>query len=417
MPVRHRNKLVAAIWIAICLLSPFAISAFALSETSSPGSVPFILEDNRIFAELTFVRVDGTPRKAYAFVDLGTPSLILNESLSSELRFDQTHPLVFRVGETEVTVNSRAVMKDAGSFFTGPDGKKTVPVEAVLPGSILKNYQVVFDYAAHTLTLASAITVKPEGIAVPCRVNEKTGLISVDAFVDGHSYPIAIDSGSAYTWIRDDVAHQWLKTHPDWTRGKGAVGESNMQSRPDGAEAAATILRVPEITLGPLHLEQIGALGIAPPAPPFPPAPGEAPVRGNFFDWYSKKTPEPVIGWLGGNVLKAFRLTIDFPNHMTYWQHQTNLDKHDLDQVGITLETRDNEKGYFIAGISEQHGKPAVDGLRVGDKLTQIDSLRVADATRGGIFSALHGKPGATRTLILERNGQPITLLVKVTAF
>lgn len=343
--------------------------------------------------------------------------LVLMESLAKELQLDQKNSVVIRVGDTEIRTDSRTVVTDSGSFFTGPDGKKTIPVEAVLPGSILKNYQVVFDYAAHTLTVAPPNSLKPEGIAVPCRVNEKTGLISVDAIIGSRPYAIAIDSGSAYTWIREDVALDWLRTHPDWKRGKGAVGESNMQSRPDGTEVAATILRVPEITLGSLRLEQIGALGITPNAPPFPPVPGEALVHGNFFDWYSKKAPEPVIGWLGGNVLRGFRVTIDFPNHMTYWQRQTNLDPHDLDQVGITLETRDNEKGYFIAGISEKNGKPTVKGLQLGDKLIQIGDLRVTEATRGGVFSALHGKPGDTRTLIVERNGQQLTLQAKVSAF
>jgi hypothetical protein len=414
MPRRTPKLLALTMLTTLSLLASLTFSARPLPAS---GTTPFIFEDNRVFAELTFLRPDGSPRKAYAFVDLGTPALILNESLTKDLQFDETHPLIFQIGELKISVNSRDVEKDTGTFFTGPEGKKTVPVEAVLPGSIMKNYQVTFDYAAHTLTFLPPNTVKPEGIAMPCRVNEKTGLISIDAQIAGHTYQVAIDSGSAYTWLRADVTDQWLTTHPEWKRGKGAVGESNMQSRPDGAEAAATILRLPEITLGSLHLEEIGALGIAPKAPPFPPAPGEPPVHGNFFDWYSRKTPEPVVGWLGGNALKGFRITIDFPNHITYWQRETNLDPHDLDQVGITLETHNNEKGYFIAAITEQNGKPTVEGLQVGDKLIQIDNLLVSDLTRGGIFSALHGKPGTTRPLLLERNGLRFTAQAKVTAF
>ena len=217
--------------------------------------------------------------------------------------------------------------------------------------------------------------------------------------------------------MRDDIAQQWVKAHPDWKRGTGAVGEANMQTRAGGAEARATILRVPEIRLGSLHLDQIGALGIAPEAPPFPPAPGESKVQGNFFDWYSKKAPEPVIGWLGGNVLKGFRVMIDFPRHMTYWERQSDLDPHDLDQVGVTLETRDTEKGYFIAGIAEKDGKRTVEGIQVGDKLVQIDDLPLDSATRGAVFSALHGKPGTIRVLILERDGKRVTLPVKTSAF
>jgi hypothetical protein len=386
-------------------------------ETSSSGTVPFIFDDNRMFAELVFVRPDGTPRKAFVFVDLGTPVPVLNEKLRKELQIDENKPLIFRIGEMEVRVESSAVDSDTGSPMTGPNGKRTVPVEAVLPGSVMKNYQVIFDYAKRTLTMAQPDTLKPEGDGVPCHVNEKTGLISVAGALAGQTHAFAVDSGSAYSWVREDIAQQWVKAHPDWKRGTGAVGEANMQTRAGGAEARATILRMPEIGLGSLRLEQIGALGIAPEAPPFPPALGESRVQGNFFDWYSKKAPEPVVGWLGGNVLKGFRVTIDFPRHMTYWERESDLDPHDLDQVGVTLERRDTEKGYFIAGIAEKDGKPTVEGIRVGDKLVQVDNVRLEDAARGAVFSALHGKPGTVRVLILERNGKQVTVSAKTSAF
>jgi len=401
----------------VCLAMPVQGLSAPGPEASSSGTVPFILDDNRMFAELVFVRPDGTPRKAFAFVDLGTPVPVLNEKLRKELQIDENKPLIFRIGEMEVRVESSAIDSDTGSPMTGPNGKRTVPVEAVLPGSVMKNYQVIFDYAKRTLTMAQPDTLKPKGDGVPCHVNEKTGLISVAGAIAGQTHAFAVDSGSAYSWVREDIAQQWVKAHPDWKRGTGAVGEANMQTRAGGAEARATILRVPEIRLGSLRLEQIGALGIAPEAPPFPPAPGESKVQGNFFDWYSKKAPEPVVGWLGGNVLKGFRVTIDFPRHMTYWERESDLDPNDLDQVGVTLERRDTEKGYFIAGIAEKDGKPTVEGIRVGDKLVQVDNVRLEDATRGAVFSALHGKSGTVRVLILERNGKQVTVSAKTSAF
>ena len=188
-----------------------------------------------------------------------------------------------------------------------------------------------------------------------------------------------------------------------------------MQSRTGGAQARATILRLPEIKLGSLSVKQVGALGIAPPAPPIPPAPGQSKVEGNFFDWYSKKAPEPVIGWLGGNVLKGFRLRVDFPRRTTYWERVSDLDLHELDQVGVTLEKRSN--GYFIAGIAQKSGKPTVDTVRAGDKLIQVDDVVLNSATRGAIFAALHGKPGEVRMLVVERDGQQLTVPAKVTAF
>ena len=102
---------------------------------------------------------------------------------------------------------------------------------------------------------------------------------------------------------------------------------------------------------------------------------------------------------------------------MTYWQREVDPDPHDLDQVGITLETRDNVKGYFIAAIATtMNGKPAVQNVRVGDKLLQIDDVVLREATRGAIFSALNGKPGSTRTLLLERDGKQMRVPVLTNA-
>src|SRR5215475_4502195 len=379
------------------------------------GTVPFIFDDNRVFAELNFVRPNGTLRKALAFVDLGTPTLVLDKKLHEELQVGRGKPVILRVGDLEIKVDSSAVETDTGLGFTGRDGKRALPVEAVLSGSVLTNYQAVVDYAKRTLTVAQSNTLKNMGDAVPCRVNQKTGMISITGDIDGRPYAFAIDTGSAYSWVREDVAQQWIKAHPDWKRGTGAVGEANMQTGTDGAEARATILRLPQIRFGSLQLKQIGALGISAEAPPIPPAPGESAVHGDFFGWYSKKSPEPVIGWIGGNVLKGFRVMIDFPRRMIYWERQGELDPHDLDQVGVTLEKRDT--GYFIAGVAQIHGQPTVDTVRVGDRLMQVDDLQVSNATRGAIFAALHGKPGSVRTLVVERDGERLNVAEKITAF
>lgn len=397
----------------IWLLTPSALA----TEAAPVGTVPFILDDNRVFAELMFMRPDGTLRRTVAFVDLGTPALELSDGLYRELRLDQKAPLVLRVGHLELHANADLAQIDSGSWMTGPNGKRTIPVEAVLPGSLLTSYQVVFDYGQRTLTIALPGTLKPSGLGVPCRVNETSGLISVDASIDRHSYAVAVDSGSAYTWFSKSISLQWLKHHPTWQHGTGAVGESNMQTRADGAEAAAFVLRLPEINLGALHLEQIGALAIAPLAPPFPPIPGTEPVRGDFFAWYSNKAPEPVIGWVGGNVLKAFRVMIDYPKHMTYWEQETDLDPHDLDQVGLTLETRDGTKGYFVAAIASKGGKPTVEGVRAGDRLLRVNGVALQNLTQGAIFSLLHGEPGAVRTVAVEREGRQLRFVVPVTAF
>src|SRR5215468_3876358 len=208
--------------LAILVLC-FPSAGFAIP---SSGTAPFVFDNNRIYAELVFVRPDGRLYKTLAFVDLGSPSMILSEALFKELQIDAKKPLVFKVGDMPVRVDSNAVASDTWLPFSVGNNRR---VEALLPAGIMQRYEVVIDYARRTLTLAQPGTLKPQGIPLPCRLNEKTGLIAVDASINGRTYAVTIDNGSAYSWLRKATVQKWLAAHPDWQRGTGAVGASNMR--------------------------------------------------------------------------------------------------------------------------------------------------------------------------------------------
>jgi hypothetical protein len=114
-------------------------------------------------------------------------------------------------------------------------------------------------------------------------------------------------------------------------------------------------------------------------------------------------------------VLRAFRITIDYPGRVFYWIRQTTLDPHDLDCIGLTLAFKHGE--FFVAGVVTQNGKPTVQGVQVGDKLVQIGAQRANGASREAMFAAMHGKPAERRLVILERDGKQFQLEAHVTAF
>lgn len=369
------------------------------ADTPTSGTAPLIFDGNRIFVELTFRRPGGGARKALAYVDTGSPEVAVGRQLVRDLQLEADKPLRMEIGGMPIAVDPNAIIStyEVDSLFPG------LQVEAVLPASVLLKYQVEFDYPNKKMTVALPATLKPEGVAVPCRVNEKTGLAAVDITVAGRRYPVAIDTGAGYTWLSYRTVQEWLKAHPDWLRGTGAVGAANF-----GAwfgEAHGIIIRLPEVALGSSRLREVGAMGIY----------TGPPTGGEMFDWYSKKTPGPVVGFLGGNVLKAFRLTIDYPNHVSYWQQVSAVDGHDLDQVGVTLHIRLGE--YYVAGVASIHGEKLVDDVEPGDKLVRITEFEVTGAPYGEVINALHGKPGDVRTLFLERDGRPFRVSTKVNRF
>ncbi|HMF10599.1 MAG TPA: peptide-binding protein [Thermoanaerobaculia bacterium] len=388
-------------------IAPILFLAGAACYANAPpqsGTAPFVFDGNRVYAELSFLRPDGSLHPALAFVDSGSASMTITASLARELALDRGRPLSFRVGELNVTLPATEVIADPSPpYAVGSDLK----VEAVLAASLLQRFEVVLDYRRHTLTLAEPGTIRPEGTATAFRVNPKTGLIAVDASIDGRSYPVTIDTGSAYTWLRQDAVRTWLAANPGWERGVGAVGASNMTMSGDGSEANGILLRIPRVLLGKLALREVGALGVRG---------GRSPVDGvDLLDWYATKNAVPVIGWIGGNVLKSFRLTFDYEKNTLYWLAQREPDTHDLDQVGLTLK---RETGEFVVGaVASKNEKPTVEGVLAGDRLVRIDGLETKGATWGRVYEALHGKPGDVRVLLLQRGPDRITVRASVTGF
>lgn len=368
------------------------------------GTAPFILDGNRIYVELDFVRTDGGLHRGLAFVDMGSPAMTVTAALFKELQLEHRRPLTFRLGELTVHVPAEQVESDpAAPYSVGT----ALQVEAVLPAAVMRHYQVVIDYQNRRLTFASPERIKPQGVPVDFRAHPETGLIEVQAEIAGRSYAVTIDNGSAYTWFRQETAKSWLRANPKWECGVGAIGASNMMMADDGTEAAGTLLRIPEMRLAGLTLMNVGVL-----------APGRGrPLPGNLdlFDWYSKKNVAPVIGWIGGNVLKSFRLTIDYPNHILYWLKFAEADRDDLNQVGLTLASRAGE--YLVAGIAQKDHRATVQGVTVGDQLLEIEGLKTKAATWGEIYDGLHGKPGESRRLMLQRGASTITVRAPVTAF
>ncbi|HEY3951105.1 hypothetical protein [Phenylobacterium sp.] len=376
------------------------LSSHTAAAEPASGTTRFILDGNRVYAELDFLRPDGSVHRALAFVDMGAPDMTVNEALHEDLHLGADQPLAFKVGGLTVRVPASSVQQTHGR----PQGLAGESVEATLPASVLQTYQVVIDYRARRLTLARPGVLKPVGVATPFRINEATGIISVDAIIDGSRYALTIDNGSAWTWLRQDAVRDWESRHPTWAHGVGAVGASNMMMVGD-LEATGLLARVPTMAVGAVSLTSVDVLGPGPTtAFPF-----------ELFDWYSRKNARPVLGWLGGNVLKRYRLTIDYPHRELYWLAESPPDRHELDQVGVTLRRRGAD--YLIAAVARRNDCLSVPAARVGDKLLAVDGMALKDASWGAIFTALHGRPGERRTLTVERDGQVMRIAAAVTAF
>jgi hypothetical protein len=223
-----------------------------------------------------------------------------------------------------------------------------------------------------------------------------TGLFLVAATLDGETVQLGIDTGSAGTWVSTSLTSAWLARHQDWRHAIGGVGSTNFFGF--GFEVKGVLMRLPELTLGPLRVTDVALLGLDP----------------TMFEWYSKKSAGSVAGFLGANVLKRFRLEVDYPNRMTYWHAGRLSEPNDLDIVGLTIRA-EADGGYTIAGITTRDGTPTVDGVEPGDTLISVGPLTATKAPMGEVVAALRGKPGESRTLVVDRAGTRHTVEAKVT--
>ena len=253
----------------------------------------------------------------------------------------------------------------------------------MLPAGVLKRFQVVIDYLQRTLALAQPGPLKAEGLAVPFHINPKTGLIARRRIDRRHVlssddrqrlgvYVVQPQRGDAMARVASRLGARrrcgWREQHDD-VRGPHETGRH--------ADAG------PRNSVGSLVLKDVGVLAAGAGRSPLPDV--------GFLQLVLAEKCVPVIGWIGGNVLQQFRLTIDYPDRMTYWLEERGPESHDLDQVGLTLQS---ERGaYIVAAVATRTEKPTVEGILPGDKLVRVGDLELANATWGAIYNAMHGAP------------------------
>lgn len=406
LDLRRCGVVAAILALAGCVSLPGARSVSGLvhvpqrnwegAPTPASVTVPVTLDNNRMFVRLTFRRPDGHDRPALAWVNMGMGGLSLTPALREELGHDGA--VSFSVGGVPVTVDAEAVLPASADDFAQQLGP--MQVEAILPAGVLRQFRVTLDYGARSLTLAQPSNAPAFGVAVPIQVSEATGLISADASIDGRNYPVVIDSGGGYSWWHGDVVRGLLAGHPDRLQAEGAVGQSNQAMVDHAFEQQGTVIRVPTMVLGTLPVRDVGLLGSGP---------SNADLVGSligqlFWTAWGKGAPGPVVGWLGGNVLSRYRLTIDYQNHFTYWLRIAGARTDDLDAVGLSLVHTPTE--YRVGGVVQGRGVPQVAGVEPGDRLVAIDGHDAASMTRGAVLGALHGRPGEHRRLTLMRAGR-----------
>ncbi len=379
-------------------------------------TIPVTFDHNRMLVEAEIKRLDGTWRKARLWIDTGNPDCFISESLANDLGIDlaakvtnedgqipplDMEPPSVRIGGMDIDfsgVNSHVIFQPEWLF-------NTMHNDANLPSTVLKKYHVIFNYPQQKLTIAKPGVLRSQGLRAPASIHPETGIVQIDAVIDGDSLSFALDNGASYSFVSAELLSQLKEKHPTWPRHEGAVGCANIWGWwPE--EEKWPVMRIPAIEWGSTPLKKVGLVGV----------PNFLPGGMDLGAWYSQKAARPVDGILGPNAYKDFRVEIDYANGAVYFEKGNDSDLHDMDLVGLTLRPEANGS-YQVIGVAQIDGRPTVQHIKPGDILLQIDDFEVTGATMGTVVDALRGKPGDVRILIIQRDGEELKIEAEVKRF
>lgn len=207
-------------------------------RTPDRVTVPLIVEGNRPYVLVTFQRPDGSERTARFLLDTGGGGFLITEPLARELGLTMgaemreegrvfapvTSPVRASIGTLPLTLNPQRVAVVIGTDNVLPTANAG-HAEGMVPGHVLAQYHVVFDYPAATFTLASPGVLIPRGTPLPMPVS-KQGFPRTEVEVDGRRYGMLLDTGASFTMVSEVLLKTWGGRHPDWPRHPGAFGDA-----------------------------------------------------------------------------------------------------------------------------------------------------------------------------------------------
>jgi len=384
--------------------------AASLAAQTAPKyvTVPVTLDHNRTIIDVRLTLPDGKTTRVRAWVDTGNPELWITAALAKKLGLtlsgdarptlygqEQTAmaPAELLVGEMKVALTG---VKDAHAILDRESIAPGCSAEINLPSTVLRGYDVIFDYPNRQFTLGMPGSLKFEGIPAKTAVTP-AGLIQVSSRVGGRGYNVMLDTGASISLLSNDLVTLWHRAQPRWAFMRGAVGAANMWGLED--EASWELLRIPSLQFGGTTLQDVAVAG-------FP----EGALKR-----FEEQANTSTIGLLGGNAFRNTRIGIDYA-HSTIYLSGSGKAGSDMNVVGLTLRP-EPDGHYTILDVVDVDGKLAVSGVKAGDVLLGVDGAPVTGATMGQVWSLLGGDPGQVRKLVIERGKERMTVEATVQRF
>jgi hypothetical protein len=394
--------------LLVCILLPGVARTQTASGAPKSATVPITLDHNRVVIDVYLPLPDGSTKRIRGWVDNGNPDLEMSRRAATLMNLNVTckekecsapPPQEITIGGMKVSLagvkQAKIPLKPVNAATVAFPG---MSAEINLPATVLRNYDVLVDFPEREFTLALPGTLKFKGVSGKIQINAQNALIQVPSQIENKKYNLALDIGSSFSFVSQEVSAKLLAAHPDLPHMTGAVGPANMWGL--DSEPKWKLLRVERLQYGPVYLTGV--------------AMAEFPKE--TMDWFEKGAAIATAGLLGSNALLNYRVGIDYAHSLAYFEIGSTFKAPDFDVVGLILRPEDDTR-FTILGIADFDAKPSVPEVQPGDYLVAVDSTPVPDSTMGQVWSMLEGQPGQERKLTVERAGRQFTVMAKVQHF
>ena len=116
---------------------------------------------------------------------------------------------------------------------------------------------------------------------------------------------------------------------------------------------------------------------------------------------------------MGGNVLSQFRVEIDYPEQLCFFEHSGKEQANDFDTVGLILDTNDSGQ-LVVRAVSSTVSAVTRQNIQPGDIILQISGSGGGPYTLTKAAQALSGVVGEHKHLRILRRGEPMSVTVVV---
>jgi predicted aspartyl protease len=347
------------------------------------------IEDSLI---LVPVKVDDHALELTFLFDTGAEKTIINQQVTHKLGLPSDHEvtLVRPEGQVSATlvrlrtlrlgdfqVSGLTVISDNLDVLSQALDER---LDGILGRDVLNQLRFTIEYSNNRIVLCPPDSYLRESDGSQVRLTSDGHSWFVPVFLNGSiRHELELDTGTNSTTLPWPV---WERITEKW-QPRNTVGSL----RASGEEQGRSYLtRLDALQIGKFSLDR-PAVFVHKPASVGTLAEAGAP------------------GLLGGDLLKEFIATVDFPNSWIFLKRDPKYHPDLLRYTGVGLQVRSKGSQFLVAAVWD--GSPASQaGIRVGDEIVKIDGRNLNAELAGRTGQLLHRREGTRLTLELRRGNR-----------